>query len=606
MLVFAVSRAIFFVYYSGILKIENIELSEVFASFWHALPLDVATACYLLIVPLLILTIQSFFNSRWLNYANLVYTLIVLFAYVTITTSEIGIYDEWKTKLHYKALNYISNPDEIYNSVATSVFFTLVFILISEIIAGFWFYKRFIYVKIIRSPRNAVFSSLFFLITSFMLFMGFRGGFAEIPINQGKSYFSKHNFINLASVNSGYSFLISTIENYKFRDTNPFAFYDQDEATKRVQQLHRVQKDTTTYVLKTKRPNIVLLLLESWSADLIHSLDGREGITPQFQKLENEGILFTDFYASGNRSEQAMSAIFGGFPATPITAITHNLDKIIHLPSLTKTLEKEGYSTSFYFGGQLIYGGINSYISVNGFDVIKEVSDFEDELPRGKLGIHDEYMLNEQIDELKSEKQPFFSVLFTVSTHSPYDQPMDDVISWAASDNQNGYLNSAYYTDRCLGEYFEKARKQPWYGNTLFILVADHSHNTYNNWPVYTKEYRKIPLLLYGDVLKDEYKGMKINRIGSQTDIGGTLLSQLDIDDEEFFWSRNLFNPTTHGFAYYESTDGVGWITPNGYFVYKKAIDSNLILQIEPQLKDSIVKDGKSYLQVVFQQFMDY
>ncbi len=606
MLIFAVSRAVFFVYYSGIIKVENIEMSEVFASFWHAIPLDIATASYIIIIPFFILLIQSFYSAKWLNYINIGYTFFVLFLYVLITTSEIGIYDEWKTKLQFKALVYISNPSEIYKSSETSVFFLLIFIFTVQFIVGAWFYIRFIFTKIKKSNRSFIFSGLFLFLISFMIFVGLRGGLGEIPITQSSSYFSKHNFINLASINSGYSLLISTFENYEFKDTNPFEFYDPKEAEKRVQQLHKVENDTTVYILKTKRPNIVILLLESWSADLIQSLGGTDGITPQFKKLENEGVLFTNFYASGNRSEQAMSAIFGGFPSTPITAITHNLDKIVKLPSLTKTLKKEGYSSSFYFGGQLMYGGINSFISVNGFDVIKEESDINDELPRGKLGIHDEYMLNEQLNDLKSEKQPFLSVLFTTSTHSPYDQPMDDVITWAERDGQNAYLNSAYYTDRSLGDFFEKARKQPWYSNTLFVIVADHSHNTYNNWSVESKEYRRIPLLFYGDVIKDKYRGEKINKIGSQTDIGVTLLSQLDINHNDFFWSRNLFNPTTPDFAYYEATDGVGWVTPNGYFVYKKTTDYYPIMQIEPQLRDSIIMDGQSYLQEVFRQFMEF
>ncbi len=606
MLIFAVSRAVFFVYYSGIIKVENIEMSEVFASFWHAIPLDIATASYIIIIPFFILLIQSFYSAKWLNYINIGYTFFVLFLYVLITTSEIGIYDEWKTKLQFKALVYISNPSEIYKSSETSVFFLLIFIFTVQFIVGAWFYIRFIFTKIKKSNRSFIFSGLFLFLISFMIFVGLRGGLGEIPITQSSSYFSKHNFINLASINSGYSLLISTFENYEFKDTNPFEFYNPKEAEKRVQQLHKVENDTTVYILKTKRPNIVILLLESWSADLIQSLGGTDGITPQFKKLEKEGVLFTNFYASGNRSEQAMSAIFGGFPSTPITAITHNLDKIVKLPSLTKTLEKEGYSSSFYFGGQLMYGGINSFISVNGFDVIKEESDINDELPRGKLGIHDEYMLNEQLVDLNSEKQPFFSVLFTTSTHSPYDQPMDDVITWAERDGQNAYLNSAYYTDRSLGEFFEKARKQPWYSNTLFVIVADHSHNTYNNWSVESKEYRRIPLLFYGNVIKDKYRGEKINKIGSQTDIGVTLLSQLDINHNDFFWSRNLFNPTTPDFAYYEATDGVGWVTPDGYFVYKKTTDYYPIMQIEPQLRDSIIMDGQSYLQEVFRQFMEF
>ena len=606
MLIFAVSRAVFFVYYSSIIKLENIEISEIFAAFWHAIPLDIATASYIIIIPFFILLIQSFYGAKWLNYLNLAYTLIILFVYLLITTSEIGIYDEWKTKLQYKALLYFSSPDEIYKSSETSIFFILILIFIVQYGVGYWFYKRFIFTKIKKSKRSFIFSGLFLFITSVMIFLGLRGGVGEIPITQSISYFSKHNFVNLASINSGYSLLISTLENYEFKNTNPFKFYDSQEAINRVEQLHKVDTDTTIYILNTNRPNIVILLLESWSADLIYTLSGTKGITPQFNKLESKGILFTNFYASGNRSEQAMSAILGGFPSTPITAITHNLDKILKLPSLTKTLEKEGYSTSFYFGGDLMYGGIKSFISVNGFDVIKEESDIDDAIPRGKLGIHDEYMLNEQLIDLKTEKQPFFSMLFTVSTHSPYDQPMEDVISWAKRSGQNDYLNSAYYTDRSLGEYFEEARKQPWYSNTLFILVADHSHNTYNNWSVDSKEYRKVPLLLYGDVIKDEFLGEKINKIGSQTDIGVTLLSQLNIEHNDFLWSRNLFNPTIPNFAYYESTDGGGWITPNGYFVYKKTIDGHPIMEIEPQLKDSIIMDGQSYLQEVFREFMEF
>jgi len=606
MLIFAVSRAVFFVYYSSIIKLENIEISEIFAAFWHAIPLDIATASYIIIIPFFILLIQSFYGAKWLNYLNLAYTLIILFVYLLITTSEIGIYDEWKTKLQYKALLYFSSPDEIYKSSETSIFFILILIFIVQYGVGYWFYKRFIFTKIKKSKRSFIFSGLFLFITSVMIFLGLRGGVGEIPITQSISYFSKHNFVNLASINSGYSLLISTLENYEFKNTNPFKFYDSQEAINRVEQLHKVDTDTTIYILNTNRPNIVILLLESWSADLIYTLSGTKGITPQFNKLESKGILFTNFYASGNRSEQAMSAILGGFPSTPITAITHNLDKILKLPSLTKTLEKEGYSTSFYFGGDLMYGGIKSFISVNGFDVIKEESDIDDAIPRGKLGIHDEYMLAEQLKDLKTEQQPFFSMLFTVSTHSPYDQPMEDVISWAKRSGQNDYLNSAYYTDRSLGEYFEEAKKQPWYSNTLFILVADHSHNTYNNWSVDSKEYRKVPLLLYGDVIKDEFIGEKINKIGSQTDIGVTLLSQLNIEHNDFFWSRNLFNPTIPNFAYYESTDGGGWITPNGYFVYKKTIDGHPIMEIEPQLKDSIIMDGQSYLQEVFREFMEF
>ena len=576
-----------------------------FLSFWHAIPLDISTAGYILVFPFVILLLQAFIRSRWFNYINLTYTFLLLLIYVLITVGELGIYEEWKTKLQFKALNYLSHPDEVYNTADTTTFFILLFIMIAEITAFFWAYKRWFYTKIEFPTRSLIASTLFFLTGSSLLFLGIRGGVDAIPINQSKSYFSNHNFINLASVNSGYSILFSTMENFKFRKDNPFAFYDLEFAKKRVAELHSVKSDSTTNILKTDRPNIVILILESWSADLIESLGGKPGITPEFRKLEKDGLLFTDLYVSGNRSEQSMTSIFAGFPSTPITAISHSLEKIVGLPSFTKILKSEGYSTSYYFGGQLMWGGIHSFISVNGFEKIKEISDF-DNLPRGKLGIHDEFIFDEQLKDLRKESQPFLSVVFTLSTHSPYDQPMEDVIFWADNKGINGYLNSAYYTDRCLAEYFSKAKEQPWYDNTLFVLIADHSHETYNHWPVHKKEYRKVPMLFYGNVIKDEFKGQQISRLSSQTDIPVTLLAQLGLPTEELTWSRNLFNPATPDFVFYESTDGVGWITPKGYFVYSNTTKDFMELEIEEQYRDSIIIDGKSYLQVLFQEFMDY
>lgn len=587
------------------LRLENIAFSEVLLSFWYAIPLDISTAGYILAIPTILLLIQAFVSARWINKVNLIYTIVIIILFFSITTAELGIYDEWKTKLHFKALKYLSHPDEIYNSADTGTFFLLTFILLAKVIVASLVYRKLFYTQIVN-PVNLKYSIPFTLVIPILLFIGIRGGVSEIPITQSKSYFSKHNFVNLASVNTGYSLLISTIENYQFSDKNPYLFYDPEFAKNRVKDLHLVEKDTTISILNTKRPNIVILILESWSADLIESLGGEPGITPEFKKLEEKGILFTELYASGNRSEQAMTSIFAGFPSTPITAISHTLEKVVKLPSLTKTLEKERYSTSYYFGGELMYGGIKSFISINGFDIIMEMKDFDRSLPRGKLGIHDEFILTEQLSDLKNQRQPFLSALFTVSTHSPYDQPMEDVISWAKTAGINGYLNSAYYTDRCIGDYFREAEKQEWYSNTLFILVADHSHDTYNHWPVYKKEYRRIPMLLYGDVIKKEYRGSSYGRISSQTDIAATLLSQMELPVNDFPWSRNLMNPTTPEFAYYESTNGVGWICKDGYFVYSNTINDFLEINIDEKVNDSVVKDGKSYLQELFQQFMDY
>jgi len=602
MIIFAFSRALFLIWESGALKEEAIPFAEAIKGFTRAIPLDISTTCYLLVITFIIHIVSFVFRTPQLLIADRIYMMIALVAYFLITTAELGIYNEWKTKLHYKALFYLNHPREIYQSTSSLRFFFLVFVLMLQVGLWYFVYNRYFRLKTFDKRLTVVPALLLILLPAF-LFLGIRGGWAQIPINQSQSYYSKYNILNLAAVNSGYAFMGSTIESIRFKNKNPFLFMEQDNARAIVAQLHGTPADTTISFLKTDRPNIVILLMESWTGDVIESLSGAKGITPEFRILEQNGILFTQLYATGNRSEQGIESVNSGFPSTPITAVTHHIEKIPKLPSLATVLKKQGYRSSFYFGGQLIYGGIKSYLLTTGFDRVLEEAEFSSSLHRGKLGIFDEEMFGELLSGLKTEQQPFLAELFTISSHSPYDQPKDTVFHFA--DSENDFLNSVYYTDRCLGDFFRKAAKESWYANTLFIIVADHSHNSQFNHPILSKEYRRIPLLFFGEVIREEFRGKKMERISSQNDVAGTLLHQLGISSEDFFWSRDLFNPFTKEFAYFEANEGVGWMCPDGYFIWHQGLKDFVEINIAPGKRDSVIMQGKAYLQVLFQEFLD-
>ncbi len=440
------------------------------------------------------------------------------------------------------------------------------------------------------------------------ILLGARGGVQEIPIIQSQSYYSKHNILNLASMNSGFNIYVSIFENYQTMGKNPFNYYSSEEVEKTLTEIYKTEKDSSLQILKNNRPNIVLIMWESFSATLIESLGGNPGITPVFHALEEEGVLFSNLYSTGARSEQGMAAILAGFPAHPISSITIQPNKAGKLKTMTHILNDLGYKSSFYFGGQLIYGNIKSFIIHNGFDKIKEVYDFPNEFPRGKLGIHDEFVFSHQLSELNEEKEPFFSALFTVSTHSPYDFPMEDRKDWGYNTDINNYLNSAFYTDRALGEYFAEAKKQGWYKNTLFIIVADHSHHSYPHDPFHSKEYHKIPMLFVGDVIKDEYKGQKCDKLGTQTDLIATLFNQINLqkEAENFHWSKNLLNQYAPEFANIAFEEGIGWVRPVGDFFYDNRLDYYYYNRIPEQYSDSIIREGKVFLQAVFQEYMEY
>ena len=601
-LFFNIARLIFVLYYLNIILVEKIRLTEILGVFWHSLKLDLATSCYIMIFPFLVLAIQSVWSPRWLNLVNKVYASIVIVGYSLTAAGEMGIYAEWKTKLTYKVIKYLNHPGEIFNSAETGTFYLLVFIFLGLSICAILAYVKCFYPDLENLKRNGWFSALFVIFVPGFLIIGLRGGIQQIPINQSQSYYSDHNILNIAAVNNAFNLYISIFENLQNFNHDPYVFMNKEDAAGIIAKLYKTPGDSALSVLTTQHPNVVLLILESWSADLIEDLGGEPGISPEFKTLEKNGILFDQVYASGARSEQGMASIFGGFPAHPVSSITVQPDKFVKLPSIVKVLKGDGYSSSFYFGGQLIYGNIKSYIIFNGFDKIMEGDDFPRSMPRGKLGIHDEFTLGYMDNDLDKMKQPFFSALFTVSTHSPWDQPFNKPLKWG--DNEHEYINAAYYTDHCLGEFFAKAKTKPWFDNTLFIIVADHSHNSYRNWHPHSREYHKIPMLFYGNVIKDNYKGTICHKLGNQQDLAATLLCQLKLPAKDFHFSKDLFNPASGEFAYYSTEDGVGWIRPYGYFTYDKGADF-YYWWTDPKLADSIRQEGKAYLQTVFGEYMN-
>ena len=605
-LFFAFTRLIYLVYNYRFLEMEDISFTETLASFYHGLGLDIATAFYFLIFPFFLLFMQSLIKKKWLNQINKYYVLVMVILYSLVTVGELGIYEEWKTKLHYKGLMYLTHPSEIYNSAETGTFFFLVLILISQILLAFWVYRRFFHTVVLLKKRNILFSLAFLVVTPPLMLIGMRGGLQEIPIIQSSAYYSEHNILNLAAMNSGFNLFVSINENYRTEGKNPFRSFSDEEAGLILEGIYETPKDTSIQILSTKRPNIVLLLMESWSADLIESLGGEPGITPGFRELEKDGILFTSVYSSGARSEQGMAAILSSFPAHPISSITVQPDKQQGLPTLTEKLEEKGYHTSFYFGGQLEYGNIKSYILYNGFDKIIEGKELDDIYPKGKLGVHDEFVLNHQLQDLDRESAPFFSTVFTLSTHSPFDMPMEEEkIKWGGHVRE--YLNSAWYTDNSLYNYVMKAKRSKWYNNTLFIIVADHSHHSYKNNDFFRKDYHHIPLLLYGNVIKPEYRGLQWDKLGTQVDIAKTLLNQMDISSDEFHWGKDLLNPHAPEFANIAFEEGIGWVRPNADFFYHMKLDHFYYKNIPDSIPEqNVIREGRTFLQEVFREYLEY
>jgi phosphoglycerol transferase MdoB-like AlkP superfamily enzyme len=149
-------------------------------------------------------------------------------------------------------------------------------------------------------------------------------------------------------------------------------------------------------------------------------------------------------------------------------------------------------------------------------------------------------------------------------------------------------------------------RSKPWYRNTLFIIVADHSHNSYRNWHPESREYHRIPLLFYGDVIRQEFRGKKWMKTGNQHDIPATLLAQMGIPSSNFKYSKNLFNPYSGDFAYYSTEDGAGWLNKGNYYTFETHPPLRYWWSYFVNPADSMIyiDQARAYLQTVFGEYM--
>ncbi|MBU1718909.1 MAG: LTA synthase family protein, partial [Bacteroidetes bacterium] len=555
-------------------------------------------------IPFFIALAQSIKSFNVLNKIQYIYSIFFIVIYSLITTAELGIYPDWQSKLNMKALLYLRHPGEVYNSAPTGDFFILLFILLAQIALFIFAYRKWFHVRVEKVKFRWYFSLLWLVLVPGILFTGIRGGYSAVAINQSDSYYSSHQILNLASMNSGYNLLQNAIENQRIiNGGNPFDYFPMQDAKKTVAHLYDFPKDSVVHVLNTDTPNVVIIVLESWSADIIGSISGDTGYSPYFAEWEKEGILFTNCISSGMRSEQGLPAIFSGFPAIPYTGITNHHDKFARVPTITKLFKEAGYFSSFFFGGQLMYGNIKGYMYHNGFENIEEESDMPKSAPTGKLGVHDEFMFPYFADKLSGQTQPFFSGIFSVSTHSPYDMPTWQYREFGTTTDD--YLNGVLYTDSCIGVFVEKAKKESWYENTLFVIVGDHSHPSQKGWSYYDVRAHRIPLLFTGGAIKPEFRNTKISKLVMQTDIPASILSQVGWDNSSFIWSRDMLNPDLPDFAYFEAHESVGWIRPAGYFVYERQTNHDHIMDIPEEYKDSILREGKSFQQVLYQYFLD-
>ncbi len=587
LLLFAFHRFIFIIF--NLKYMVDADFWLLAKSFAVGLHLDISIIGYI------ILAISLVEIGLLLTHKKIIYSILnwLLYGILTIVSllllGNTILYSFWGRLLDAEAMSFIKTPAVIIESLSyleIIIYLTGALLLVGATLLIFKkSNKNFLQSE--KMPWLATGkTALLILVLAVLTIVPIRGGFGTAPINTGVAYYSQNQFASHSAINPVWNLMYSLKRINAL--TQHFSYMDETKATEIVNALTATGGETTQLLSNTK-PNVVIILLESFSAQVIGKLGGVPA-TPNFDSLCTEGVLFSNIYAASDRSDKGLVATMAGYQVVPTYSIMQYPGKSQSLIFLPQQLTSAGYmGTSYMYGGDIGFKGMNSFVTLAGFKQIISINDFPTNMQGEKWGVHDEYTFERFKNELINEQnKPFFKFFFTLSSHEPFDVPMEKVY-------KNPYVNSVHYTDRCLGKFFKEIKQTELWNNTLFILIADHGVTGPQNATALNKVRYHIPMLWTGGALA--VKDTVITTIGSQTDMAATLLNQLKISSSGFPFSKNLLAKSVNEFAFFVYPNAFGMITPNGYFVYDNT--SKKIAYTQGTVSESDIEKGKAYLQVI-------
>ena len=599
-LYFALLRAAFLGYHAA--ESSRLPAGVVAGLAIRGARMDISAACYVAVVPVLLLAFAPLVAAHALKVALRAYSYVAIAFAALLATTDLELFSKWGARIDSSLLPYLRTPSEAAASAESSPIALLALILIALLAVGVFGYGRFVDAHVAEAEGGRLARSAApLLLTGVLLLVPIRGGLQWTPLNPSSTYFSRSDFANQAGLNVGWNFLHSlTIRDY--RTTNPYASaIPAPEARALVDSLLRSTDATTRHLLRLARPNVILIIWESGTAKVVRRLGGLPNITPQFDSLSHTGVLFDAIYASGNRSAKGLAAILSGWPSQSNAPILSSPARAARLPGLAEDLALAGYHTAFYYGGELEFADFKSYLVAHGFDRIVGENDFDRRDWSSKWGAHDHVVLGRLLTDARAFARPFFATLFTLSSHEPYDVPMQPVI--AGEDEQTHFLNAQFYTDRSLGSFVVGASRETWWDSTLVVIIADHGHPFPRLPPLAgetASQLYHIPMLWLGGALA--VRDTVVTLVGSQVDVAPTVLAQLDLAHFHYKWGKNLLAADAQPFAFFSYLDGFGWVDARGRMVF--SYNARAVMQRTPGADERAVRAGEAYQRLSYQDFL--
>ncbi|OBW39496.1 Lipoteichoic acid synthase 2 [Chryseobacterium sp. MOF25P] len=486
-----------------------------------------------------------FFPKRWIDsvfdrcFTYFYLTLIFIIIYFSLL-AEIPFWDEFGVRFNFIAVDYLIYTYEVVENINQSYPLPVIaLVLVGLIVSTIFIFKKQNIFKNTFSDKCPISNRIQYILPFVIIAVAL-----GLTMKNKQADFSNNLVVNELGKNGAFSFVSA----FKSNELDYLTFYPKlsDKEAYSVVKKSLLQENQNyvstqfddisraTKGNQEQNPNIILIAIESFSADFLSTFGNKDNLTPNYEKLANESMFFTNLYATGTRTVRGMEALTLSVPPTPGNSIVRrpNNDNLFSVSSI---VQSKNYQPYFIYGGDGYFDNMNNFFGGQGFDIVdrdrgnplsdniktqrfkiedKEVS-FEN-----AWGICDEDLYKQSIkyaDKSAKVNKPFFQFVMTTSNHKPYTFPAGKI------DLPQGERNGAVkYTDYALGKFINDAKSKPWFKNTVFVIVADHCASSAGKWEINIAKHH-IPAIIYNLNQKSE----KIERLTSQIDVMPTLFGYL-------------------------------------------------------------------------------
>jgi len=576
--------------------------------FASGLIYDLAFFSYLAIPFILLLLVlpERLLHSRLFRRGVYVVTLLFCLGLFFSATAEWLFWDEFGVRFNFIAVDYLIYRREVTDNILQSYpFFSLVggMLLVSGLTLLMLrpAIDRALTARDRFRPR--LWRSLLLLLIPAV---------AVASLDQSLHDFSSNRYQNELAANGPYQFVAA----FRNNSMDYRQFYRTEDDSSLSTRLHELLKEqNSAYVSggpfdisrditphgKQKNLNVILITVESLSADYLGSFGNQEHLTPALDELAKESLVFDRLYATGTRTVRGLEAITLSLPPTPGRSLVKRPDNA-QVFSLGKVFKDQGYDPVFFYGGYGYFDNMNSFFSGNGYRVVDRTDFSADDITfENAWGVADGDLLQRVIHEADRQTaagQPFFYQVMTTSNHRPYTYPQDGVDIPSGT----GRSGAVKYTDHALGQFIKEARKHPWFKETVFVIIADHCSGSAGKDALPVEKYH-IPLLIYVPGLVNA--GVN-HTLSSQIDVAPTILGLLNISYRSQFFGHDLLSGKVPGRALignYQrlgllSNDQLAYLSPQGKVtVIDQPLGTKTRLPDAQALTQSLTRDTMAYYQ---------